>query len=362
MSADDILQIRYALDRPRFKLDVSLDIPMHGVTGLFGESGAGKTTLLRCVAGLERRATGKLVVAGETWQDDAVGAWRPTHERQIGYVFQESRLFGHLDVRGNLLYGLRRSDRNGRDLDFDGVAELLGLTTLLGQHPGELSGGEAQRVAIGRALLRAPRLVLMDEPLASLDAARKNEILPFLDRLHAELSMPIIYVSHNIEEVCRLCDHLVVMEAGRVAAAGDLQGVLVRTDVPLLAGEEAGSVIIGEVSGYDAAYDLTTIRFSGGEIRTPGAHGANGSPLRLRIRANDISLCRERPSQTTILNILNATIDHIEDAGGPSRLLRLNVGEEQLLARVTRRSCDDLGLRVGESIEAQIKAVAVRGP
>ena len=239
---------------------------------------------------------------------------------------------------------------------------MLGLNRLLDRKPAELSGGEAQRVAIGRALLRAPQLILMDEPLASLDTARKNEILPFLDRLHAELATPILYVSHNIEEVCRLCDHLVVVDAGRVVANGDLQSVLVRMDVPQLTGDEAGSVIAGEVSGYDADYDLTSIRFAGGEIRVPGDHGAVGAPLRLRIRANDISLCREKPIQTTILNVLSATIDELQATQGATQLLRLSVGGEKLLARITRRSCDELHLRRGDVIEAQIKAVAVRSP
>lgn len=357
----DTLSIQFALSRPGFSLDVSLDVPMRGVTGLFGVSGAGKTTLLRCIAGLERPESGRLVVAGQTWQDDEAHVSRPVHARDIGYVFQEPRLFAHLDVRGNLQYGRQRSSANGRRLELDAVVELLGLQGLLDRQTAGLSGGEAQRVAIARALLRAPRLILMDEPLASLDAARKDEILPFLDRLHAELATPILYVSHNIDEVCRLCDHLVVIEGGRVVADGELQSVLVRMDVPSLSGEEAGSVIAGSVSGYDAEYDLTSIRFSGGEFRVPGHHAGTGSPLRLRIRASDISLCRGKPAQSTILNILSATIDEIEDAQGATRLLRLRVGEERMLARITRRSCDELELRQGDRVEAQIKAVAVRG-
>lgn len=362
MSPEQLLQARYTLERPEFSLDVSLELPLRGITGMFGVSGAGKTSLLRCIAGLERPATGKLVVGGDTWQDSAANISRPVHEREIGYVFQEPRLFQHADVRANLSYGSRRAIGGRREPEFDHVVDMLGLEAFLDRKPADLSGGEAQRVAIGRALLRAPRLVLMDEPLASLDAARKNEILPFLDRLHAESSVPVVYVSHNIEEICRLCDHLVVIDAGRIVADGELQSVLVRTDVPLLAGEEAGSVIVGEVSSYDADYDLTSIRFTGGELRVPGSHGDAGATLRLRIRANDISLCRERPRQTTILNVLGAVIEDIQATQGPSNLLRLKVGSEQLLARITRRSCDDLGLQVGDKVEAQIKAVAVREP
>ncbi|MDH3545558.1 MAG: molybdenum ABC transporter ATP-binding protein [Gammaproteobacteria bacterium] len=358
----DTLQIRYVLERPQFDLDVAIDIPMRGITGIFGESGAGKTTLLRCIAGLELPTSGTLLVGGETWQDQSAGFSRPVHEREIGYVFQEPRLFSHLDVQSNLVYGNRRAGANGGAIEFDRVTDLLGLERMLNRKPAELSGGEAQRVAIGRALLRAPRLVLMDEPLASLDTKRRNEILPFLDRLHAELSIPIVYVSHNIEEVCRLCDHLVVIDAGRVVAEGELQAVLVRMDVPQLSGEEAGSVILGTVSAYDPGYDLTTIKFSGGEFRVPGDHGEADAPLRLRIRANDISLCREKPGQTTILNVLAARIDAMQELQGASRLLRLRVGDELLLARITRRSCDELGLRSGDKIQAQIKAVAVRSP
>ena len=359
MTAASIL-IRYALARPQFDLNVEVEVPARGITGIFGESGAGKTSLLRCIAGLEKPARGKLVVAGDVWQDTDSNSARPVHEREIGYVFQEPRLFGHLDVRGNLLYGSKRAAANGRDVEFSRVTDMLGLASMLDRKPPELSGGEAQRVAIGRALLRAPRLVLMDEPLASLDAARKDEILPFLDRLHAELSLPILYVSHHIEEVCRLCDHLLVIDNGRIVASGDLQTVLVRMDVPLLSGAEAGSVIVGEVIDYDTDYDLTTIGFSGGAFRVPGRHGDSGLPLRLRIRANDISLCRERPGQTTILNVLDAKIEAMQAADGPSRLLRLRVGDDLLLARVTRRSCDDLGLQTGETLQAQVKAVAVR--
>lgn len=355
------IHMRFALQRSGFDFDMSLDIPMQGITGIFGASGAGKTTLLRCIAGLETPQVGKLLVAADVWQDSATGRSRPVHEREIAYVFQEPRLFRHLDVRRNLVYGSKRSAGNGRELGFNRVVDLLGLKALLDRRPAELSGGEAQRVAIGRALLRVPRLVLMDEPLASLDAARKAEILPFLDRLHAELSIPMLYVSHNIEEVCRLCDHLLVFDGGKVVASGDLQSVLVRMDVPQLAGDEAGSVIIGEVSGYDDVYELTSIGFSGGLLQVPGRHGDSGAPVRARIRASDISLCREKPSQTTILNIMTARIEDMQQTHGASRLLQLRVGDELLLARVTRRSCDELRLQAGDTVYAQIKAVAVRG-
>jgi molybdate transport system ATP-binding protein len=347
------VDLRYVFGRTEFSLDVDLKIPMQGITGIFGESGSGKTTLLRCIAGLEQPVTGQLSING-----DVVS--RAIHERQIGYVFQEPRLFGHLNVRKNLEYGRRRR-RDARDgVDFDQVVELLGLERLIDRTPGELSGGEAQRVAIARALLCAPRLVLMDEPLAALDRARKDEILPFLDRLHTELSLPILYVSHNIDEVCRLCDHLVVMDRGRVLAAGEIQSVLVDLDLPLLGGDEAGSVISGTVESYDADYDLTRLTFSGGTLLVPGRFGNVQSVLRLRIRANDVSLCRNRPNDSSILNIIPITVDEIHLGQGPYALVRLRAGDDLLMTRLTRRSCDELRLKTGDQLLAQIKSVAVR--
>lgn len=352
--------LRYTLERADFSLDVDLEVPMRGITGIFGESGSGKTTVLRCVAGLERPSLGKLVVDGEVWQDQTANVSLAIHERRIAYVFQEPRLFWHLNVRRNLEYGLRRTRARQNGFEFDQIVDLLGLGKLLHRAPGELSGGEAQRVAIARALLRAPRLMLMDEPLAALDRTRKEEILPFLDRLHTELSVPILYVSHNIEEVCRLCDHLVVMEGGRVLAAGEIQSVLVRLDLPLLAGEDAGSVIRCTVKGYDAEYELTRVGFSGGMFLVPGRFGEPGAELRLRIRASDVSLCRDRPRHSTILNIIPAIVEQIQPLQGPLVMVRLVVGSDRLTARITRRSCDELDLKKGDQVLAQIKAVAIR--
>ena len=362
MNATATLHADYKLERAGFSLETSLVLPLHGIAAVFGDSGAGKTTLLRCIAGLEQPDAGRLVVGGETWEDTATGTGRAVHERRIGYVFQEPRLFTHLDVRRNLEYGQRRAGASGHGLAFAEVVELLGLQKLLARTPRQLSGGEAQRVAIGRALLSNPRLLLMDEPLASLDAGRKAEILPFLDRMHAELSIPMIYVSHNLDEVCRLCDYLAVIDNGRVTASGELQGVLAAAAAPQLAGDEAGVVLIGSVDHYDAGYDLTRVLFPGGELLVSGQHGAEGSTLRLRVRANDVSLCREQPRQTTILNVLQATIDSLQPGTGASQLLRLNVGGDPLLARVTRRSAEQLNLRPGEDVYVQIKAVAVREP
>ena len=349
------ISVRYRLQRRDFSLDVDAHIPMRGITGVFGESGAGKTALLRCIAGLERGASGRLVIAGEVWQDDAVS--RPVHDREIGYVFQEPRLFAHLNVRQNIEYGQRRGRRE--DVGFDEAVELLGLRELLDRRIDTLSGGEAQRVAIARALLRSPRVVLMDEPIAALDRARRDEILPFLDRLHSALSIPVIYVSHSLEEVIRLCDHLLVMERGRIIAAGDIQEVLLRADLPLLGGEEAGAIIHAEAIGLDVADGLTKIAFGSIEMWVPGAY-ATGASLRLRIRANDVSLCREDSGASTVLNVLPASIESIHDDGDSCALVQLAVGSGHILARITRRSRSMLNLEPGDRVLAQIKSAAVK--
>lgn len=356
MSAE--IELRYALKLGDFSLDVAFRLPMRGIVGLLGPSGSGKTTLLRCIAGLESRGSGRLIVAGEVWHDDAARVSRPVHEREVGYVFQEPRLFAHLNVRENLEYGQKR--RGSAAIDFAQVVELLGLERLLERAPEELSGGEAQRVAIGRALLCGPRFVLMDEPLAALDRARRDEVLPFFDRLHAELEVPIVYVSHSIDEICRLCDHLVVLRDGKVVADGALQAVLGRIEVGAVAGEDAGTVLEATVDGHDDGDGLTRLRFSGGEILVPGRVGERGQRLRVRIRANDVSLCRDRPQQTTILNIVPAVIDTLRESGRAMVLVRLKVGTDVLIARITRRSRRELGLAPGDRVLAQIKSAAIR--
>ena len=347
--------MRYRLQRSGFSLDVDADIPMQGITGVFGESGAGKTALLRCIAGLERGASGRLAIADEVWQDDRVS--RPVHDREIGYVFQEPRLFAHLSVRQNIEYGQRRG-RCG-EVGFDEAVELLGLRDLLDRRVDTLSGGEAQRVAIARALLRSPRVMLMDEPIAALDRGRRDEILPFLDRLHSALSIPVIYVSHSIEEVIRLCDYLLVMEQGRIIAAGNIQEVLLRADLPLLGGEEAGAIIHATAIDSDVGDGLTKIAFDGIEMWVPGIY-ESGAPLRLRVRANDVSLSREDTGASTVLNVLPASIESIRNDGESCALVQLAVGSGRLLARITRRSRTALQLEPGDRVLAQIKSVAVK--
>ncbi len=340
---DTTIALRHVLRRSDFKLDVDVKIPARGITGLFGESGSGKTTLLRCIAGLE---------AGLTHDR------RPVHRRGVGYVFQEPQLFPHLDVLGNIEYGMRRS-RASR-VDQRQVVDMLGLGGLLDRKPDGLSGGEAQRVAIASVLLRSPRLVLMDEPLASLDQRRKEELLPYLDRLHDELSVPIVYVSHSIDEVSRLCDHLLLIDNGRIVANGELHEVLSRLDLPLLSGSNAGCVVDARPQRFDKAFNLTELAFSGGVLTVPGRYESRDRSVRLRIAAQDVSLCLSRPDGTTILNVFEATVDDVRTVGQSSSLVRLAAGDDYLLALITRRSVARLDLKTGDRVFAQVKSVTVR--
>ena len=333
------INLQCSLQQGAFSLDVSTSIPASGVTGLFGPSGSGKTSLLRCIAGLEQ-----------------TGDPTPPEKREIGYVFQTPRLFSHLDVRRNIEYGARRSA--AKAVDIDEVTRLLDLGELLDRRVDSLSGGETQRVAIARALCRSPRMVLMDEPLSAVDQQRKDRLLPYLDRVRAELDVPMIYVSHNIDEICRLCDHLLVIDGGRIVAEGPLQEVLARLDVPQLAGLNTGSMILADVGGYDASCDLSILTFSGGELLVPGK--VAGPNCRVRVGANDISLALERPTASSILNILPASIVDIADEDGASCLVKLRVGAETMIARVTKRSVRQLELAAGDEVFAQIKSVTVR--
>ena len=355
-----LLEFRYLLPRADFSLDVELSLPAEGVTGVYGASGSGKTTLLRCIAGLEPHAAGRLSVGGDVWEDTHAGTSRPVHERAIGYVFQEPRLFSHLDVRANLDFAKRRRRADAAPVDEGAVLDLLGIADLGSRRPGELSGGEAQRVAIARALLSGPRLVLMDEPLANLDRARRDELLPFLDRLHAQSSLPILYVSHSIDELCRLCDYLVVMDEGRAIASGKLQDVLADGGADRLGGEDLGAIIETRVVAHENRDGLTRLAFSGGELLVAGRAGEPGQGLRLLIRAADVSICRQRPNDSSILNILPAVVDAVRDASPSLAVVRLRVGDERLLARITRRSVRELGLAPGEPVFAQVKSASIR--
>jgi len=342
---------------PGFTLDVDLELPGRGVTALFGHSGSGKTTLLRCIAGLER-ASGRLVIGGDTWQDDR--QFVPTHRRPIGYVFQEASLFPHLSVRGNLDFGAKRCGRRPTSVDFLQIVELLGIAALLERKPDRLSGGERQRVAIARALLTAPRLLLMDEPLASLDLPRKNEILPYLERLHDSLEIPVLYVSHAPNEVARLADHIVVMDGGRAVAQGPLVDILARMDLPIRLGEDVGVVIEGRVTERDARWNLIRIAFDGGAVWSHDGGQAIGAPVRVRVFARDVSIVLEPQHDTSILNCLSAQVMEIADDTHPAlALVRLHVGQSAVVARLTRRSVNALGLEPGMPVHAQIKTVAL---
>ncbi len=349
---------RFALAWPGFALDVDLDLPGSGVTALFGQSGCGKTTLLRCMAGLERGA-GRLVVNGEAWQDDSL--FVPTHLRPLGYVFQDARLFAHLDVARNLDFGMRRS-RGAATVKRDAIIDLLGLGPLLDRMPERLSGGEQQRVAIARALLTAPRLLLMDEPLASLDHARKQEFLPWLERLRDELDIPLIYVSHAPDEVARLADHIVVMDAGRAVAQGPLAETLARIDLPIKLGEDAGAVFAATVAERDAEWHLARVEFDGGELWVRDNGTPVGRRVRVRILARDVSIANSRHDDVSIMNLLPATVlAHTGEDHPSAVLLQLRIGGTTLLARLTRRSAQRLDLAPGREVWVQIKAVALVG-
>ncbi|PWB31382.1 molybdenum ABC transporter ATP-binding protein [Pseudomonas sp. SDI] len=349
---------------PGFQLDVDLQLPGRGVSALFGHSGSGKTTCLRCLAGLEKADTAYIEVAGEVWQDSARGLFVPPHKRPIGYVFQEASLFPHLTVRGNLEFGWRRIAASMRKVGLDQACALLGIDPLLERKPDTLSGGERQRVGIARALLTSPRLLLLDEPLAALDAPRKREILPYLERLHDQLQIPLIYVSHAQDEVARLADHLVLLEQGKVQASGPIGQTLARLDLSLAQEEDAGVIIDGRVAGYDRHYQLLDLQLPNSPLSLRIAHAplTPGARLRVKIQARDVSLSRVDDLQSSILNRLPARVLALYAGDNAAHMLvSLEVDGSPLLARLTRLSCDHLGLHPGQQLWAQIKSVALLG-
>ena len=357
-----MIHTRLKLNYSGFSLDVDLQLPGRGVTALYGHSGSGKTTCLRCIAGLEQAEQGFIQVNDEVWQDGDKGVFVPPHKRALGYVFQEASLFSHLSVRANLEFGLRRIPRQQRRVDMAHATELLGIGHLLGRDPQNLSGGERQRIGIARALLTSPKLLLMDEPLAALDTQRKNEILPYLQRLHDELDIPVLYVSHSQDEVARLADHLVLLSNGKALASGPIGETLARLDLPLALGDDAGVVIEGHVSAYDADYQLLTLQLPNTALSIRVAHSpmAEGQALRCKVQARDVSLSLQGVEQSSILNRLPVTvISEICADNAAHVLIRLNAAGTPLLARITRYSRDQLGVHPGQQLWAQIKAVAV---
>lgn len=350
------IDARFRLDWPGFSLDVDLSLPGRGVTALFGHSGSGKTTLLRCIAGLERAREGRLTVTGEVWQD--AGRWMPTHKRPIGYVFQEASLFSHLSVLGNLRYGQMRMTDVQR-VSLDQAIELLGIGHLLDRKPDRLSGGERQRVGMARALAVSPRLLLMDEPLAALDLKRKQEILPYLERLHDELDIPVLYVSHSPDEVARLADHLVAMEDGRVLSSGPLAETLARLDLPIRLGEDAGAILDGSVGEIDSNWHLARVDFDGGSLWTRDRGLTVGRRVRVRVLARDVSLA-EVPGTSSIQNVLRGQVDAIGDDEHPGlALVRVRVSKSVLLARLTKRAAASLNVAAGRELWVQVKSVAL---
>ncbi|WP_349431373.1 molybdenum ABC transporter ATP-binding protein [Methylomarinum sp. Ch1-1] len=358
MTTLDTIKACLKLDYSGFSLDVDLNLPGKGVTALFGHSGSGKTTLLRCIAGLER-AVGSLSVNGSTWQNDKL--FLPTHKRPLGYVFQEANLFPHLSVQGNLQYGLKRAMSNGRQFSLEQAIDLLDIGHLLHRKTTRLSGGERQRVAIARALTVNPRVLLMDEPLASLDQLRKREILPFLQRLRDELDIPILYVTHASDEVARLADHVVILSKGQVVASGSLTETLARIDLPVRPDEDASVVLKARIAEQDHRWGLARAEFAGGSLWLRDMGFDIGETVRLQIMARDVSLAREQPTTpSSIVNLLPATIEEIGAGEHPAiKQIRLLAGESPLLCRLTSRSADALGLKIGQSVWAQIKSAAI---
>ena len=333
-----------------------------GLTSLFGRSGSGKTSVINALAGLNRPDSGRIVVDDHVLFDSDAGIDVAPEKRRLGYVFQEARLFPHMNVSGNLTYGMKLTPPSERHQDFDRVVDLLDLRTHLDRRPATLSGGERQRVAIGRALLASPRILLMDEPLASLDAGRKAEILPFIERMRNELNLPIVYVSHAIEEVIRIADTMVVMSDGSVAASGPVEQIMSRIDLhPLTGRYETGAVVSATVVGSDLRFGLTELAFGGNRLWVPAVDLPMGTQLRVRIRARDVSLSLERPERTSILNIFEGVVRDMEPGEQPQVDVLVDVGAP-VIARVTRRSAELLELKPGCRIFAMVKAVAIDKP
>ncbi len=351
-----------------FTIDVSLACETSGIIAFYGRSGAGKTSLVNSLAGLLRPDAGRIAVNGRVLFDAARGIDLAPEKRRLGYVFQEGRLFPHLSVRGNLGYGLKRAPVGERRIGLDQIVELLGLEPLIERRPQNLSGGEKQRIALGRALLANPQLLLMDEPLAALDQPRKDEILPFIERLRDELGIPIIYVTHAMQEIVRLADTLVLISDGRIAEVGSVEALTSRLDLrPLTGRYEAGAVILARIESHDEAFALTVLSFAGGRLRVPRLDLKPGTEIRVRIRARDVALATTPPKATSILNVFPGVIRDIGEDQGPQVDVLLDLegaGPDAkaggaLWARITKRSRHDLDLRIGSRVYALIKAVAI---
>lgn len=358
--SQDSNHIQLTLQRPDFSLQLDVALPATGITALFGASGSGKTSVLRCVAGLECPSGALIRMGGAVWQDDSAGLFVPTWRRALGYVFQEASLFEHLDVSGNLRFALQGRAGAERVAALDAAIELLGIGALLKRHNHQLSGGERQRVAIARALVLQPKLLLLDEPMASLDYARRQDILPWLERLRDQLHIPMLYVTHAIDEVARLADTLVVLRAGQVAAYGPVAEVLNRLDSPFSQGDDQAALLPGNVLERDAKWGLIRVGFEGGSLWLRDSGLAIGKAVRLRVLARDVSIATCKPEHTSIQNLVPCTVRAMVADTHPSQMLvQLDVGGSTLLARITARAADALALAPGASVWAQVKSVAL---
>lgn len=365
------LAIDIRLAKGEFSLRVGAELQLEGITAVFGPSGAGKTTLLRVVAGLEKGAEGRIALGGEIWQDTDRRVMVPAHERHIGYVFQDGRLFPHLSVEGNLSFAVERSRRRnsgGRksgarfssDTPMPAVVNSLDLKELLGRKPDTLSGGEIQRVAMGRALLATPRVMLLDEPLSALDVRRKAEIIPYVERLASDFGVPVLYVTHNVDEVARLASSMVLMADGRVAAIGGVAEILEQVELWSITGRlEAGS-LLKAITGKTRD-GMTALDVGGETLRVPAIGVGAGASVHLRVQAREVSIARERPERLSIRNVLPASLVSIEFSEPPFVELLLDVHGQHLRSRVTREAVEDLDLREGQPVFALIKSVAFEG-
>lgn len=351
---------RFDIAYPDFQLNVELDVPATGILALFGPSGSGKTTVVRCLAGLERSPNGLLRLGDEIWQDESKGIYLPIHQRPIGYVFQDARLFPHLNVRSNLTYGFNRTPVQQRTVTLEQVIDILGIEPLLDRRIHKLSGGEQQRVAIGRALLTSPRLLLLDEPLSSLDTERKREILPFILRLYKKLQVPIIYVSHSVNEILQLAHRVAFLQRGKIVALGPLNEVFSRLDLHRTLGPHpVGAVIDATVAAHEKEFCLTRLEFNGQSLYVPLQSLDVGEPMRAHILSSDVSLVLGSESVTTsALNILDATVVEIKETDESTVDVLLDIGCP-LVATITRKSLSNLGLKAGQRLSAHIKSVAL---
>ena len=351
------IKARFDINKGDFSLNVEFTIPEQGITAIMGPSGCGKTTLLRTIAGLERCKNGFFKVGATTWQDENV--FVPTHKRSLGYVFQEASLFEHLNVKSNLQYGLKRLNGRKRDVSLEYAVDLLGIEHLLSRHVEQLSGGERQRVAIARVLALSPDILLMDEPLAALDSARKQEIMPYLESINTRLQIPVLYVSHAVGEVARLAEHIVLIENGRIRARGDTAEMLTRLDLSFARDDDAAVYVEACVVSYDEQFALSELVFPGGQLTIAASHLSVGQNVRVRIAARDVSLTLFRQHETSILNIFPVLVEEIGDQQGAQLTVRLRANGTLFLSRITRKSASLLGLEVGSKLFAQLKSVAL---